>query len=61
MNHLICTTPDTEQVVILMLHFFFNHSKTHKNVICTKQFPYGTAKQIRVKNCTLKFTFKKQI
>ena len=31
-NHLICTTPDTEQIVILILRFFI--IRKLKNVIC---------------------------
>ena len=42
-NHLICTIPDTEQIVILILHYLIIQKP--KNVICTKQFPYGTAYQ----------------
>ena len=33
-QHLICTTPDREQIVILIFHFLI--IQTLKNVICTK-------------------------
>ena len=33
-NHLIYTTPDTEQIIILILHYFIIQKL--KNVICTK-------------------------
>ena len=33
-NHLICTIPDTEQIVILILHYLI--IRKLKNVICTK-------------------------
>ena len=51
-NHLICTTPDTEQIVILILHFLIIQKL--RNVICTS-LPNS------LKNYTSKFTFKKQI
>ena len=46
-NHLICIIPDTEQIVILILHYLIIQKL--KNVICSKLFPYGTANQIRLK------------
>ena len=33
-NHLICTIPDTEQIIILILHYLI--IKKPKNAICTK-------------------------
>ena len=33
-NHLICTTPDAEQIVILILHYLIIQKP--KNVMCTK-------------------------
>ena len=33
-NHLICTTPDTEQIVISILHYLIIQKL--KTVICTK-------------------------
>ena len=53
-NHLICTTPDTEQIVILILHFLTFQKL--KNVI-----PKWNSLPNSLKNCTSKFTFKRQI
>ena len=57
-NHLICTTPDTEEIVILILHYLIIQKL--KNVICTKLFIWNSLPNL-LKNCTSKLAFEKQI
>ena len=40
-NHLMCTTPDTEQIIIFILHFLTIQKL--KNVIYSRKFPCGRA------------------
>ena len=40
-NHLICTTPDTEQIENLMFYIFIIQKL--KTIISAQKFPYGTA------------------
>ena len=57
-NNLSCTTPDTEQIVILILHFLIIQKL--KNVFFLSQvIPIWNSLPSSLKNCTSKFTLKK--
>ena len=58
-NHLICTTQDTKQIKILILHYLI--IQKHKNIFCSKYFPYGTAHQIRLKIALLSLHSKSKL
>ena len=45
-NHLIGTTPDTERIIILILHYLINHKP--KNVFFYQVIPIWTTYQIRL-------------
>ena len=58
-NHIICTTPDAEKIVILILQFLIVIEKLY-NVIWPSN-PHVESLPSSLKNYTSKFTNKKQI
>ena len=56
-NHLICTTPDTEQIVILILHYLIIQKL--KKYHLYQVIPIWNSLPNSLKNCTSKFAFKK--